>query len=146
VTCFRVVFFRVAPCGIEFLSDVLSSWRATQNSLLYRMQLHCFATAVISVLALHVVSACSGVCWRSGSAAFAVLCTQTSRSIANFAHRNSRSICHLHTLLQLSPASPHYMSSLLAVWSAGGVAVPLSPSHPPAELRYAIEQSDARSR
>ena len=36
-----------------------------------------------------------------------------------------------------------YVATQWGVWRAGGVAVPLAIMHPPAELAYAIEDSDA---
>lgn len=36
-----------------------------------------------------------------------------------------------------------YAAGLLGVWRAGGVAVPLSPAHPPGELAYALTDSGA---
>jgi malonyl-CoA/methylmalonyl-CoA synthetase len=36
-----------------------------------------------------------------------------------------------------------YVASQWGIWRAGGIAVPLALSHPEAELRYCIEQSDA---
>ncbi len=43
----------------------------------------------------------------------------------------------------LAPAGFEYAAALLGIWRAGGVAVPLSPSHPPAELAYALTDSGA---
>ena len=37
-----------------------------------------------------------------------------------------------------------WVSTLLGIWRAGGMAVPLCITHPPAELRYAIETTGAR--
>jgi malonyl-CoA/methylmalonyl-CoA synthetase len=39
----------------------------------------------------------------------------------------------------LCPPSYDYAVTMLAIWRAGGVAVPLCVSHPPAELSYAIK-------
>lgn len=36
-----------------------------------------------------------------------------------------------------------YGATLLGIWRAGGIAVPLALSHPPAELEYAIRDADA---
>ena len=36
-----------------------------------------------------------------------------------------------------------YVRTLIGVWQAGGVAVPLCVSHPAEELRYAITEADA---
>jgi malonyl-CoA/methylmalonyl-CoA synthetase len=36
-----------------------------------------------------------------------------------------------------------YLATLRGIWQAGGVAVPLAVSHPPAELEYAIRDADA---
>ena len=42
-------------------------------------------------------------------------------------------------------ASPgfHYVATQWGIWRAGGVAVPLAPSHPPPELEYVIRDADA---
>lgn len=38
----------------------------------------------------------------------------------------------------LCPPGPTYVASMLAAWAAGGVAVPLHPGHPDAELEYVM--------
>ncbi|HVG43220.1 MAG TPA: acyl-CoA synthetase, partial [Longimicrobium sp.] len=43
----------------------------------------------------------------------------------------------------LVPPSFEYAAVQWGVWRAGGIAVPLAVSHPPAELAYAIEDADA---
>src|SRR5881409_2763727 len=43
----------------------------------------------------------------------------------------------------LAPAGWHYVASQWGIWRAGGVAVPLATSHPPAELDYVIRDSEA---
>lgn len=45
----------------------------------------------------------------------------------------------------LVPGGFSYVAIQWAVWRAGGVAVPLSPSHPPPELDYVIADSGART-
>jgi malonyl-CoA/methylmalonyl-CoA synthetase len=41
------------------------------------------------------------------------------------------------------PPGPEWLAALLGIWEAGGVAVPLAISHPPAELEYALRDSSA---
>src|SRR5713226_7273844 len=36
-----------------------------------------------------------------------------------------------------------YVATLLGIWRAGGIAVPLAVSHPPAELEYVIRDAGA---
>jgi malonyl-CoA/methylmalonyl-CoA synthetase len=43
----------------------------------------------------------------------------------------------------LVPPGPDYVAVLLGIWRAGGIAVPLPVSHPPAELHFVIEDSAA---
>ncbi|MGH7700865.1 MAG: acyl-CoA synthetase [Gemmatimonadales bacterium] len=43
----------------------------------------------------------------------------------------------------LAPAGWHYVGTQWGIWRAGGVAVPLAVSHPPAELDYVIRDADA---
>jgi malonyl-CoA/methylmalonyl-CoA synthetase len=43
----------------------------------------------------------------------------------------------------LAPAGWHYVATQWGIWRAGGVAVPLATSHPPAELEYVIRDADA---
>ena len=43
----------------------------------------------------------------------------------------------------LVPPSFEYVAAQWGVWRAGGIAVPLAVSHPPAELEYAIGDADA---
>ena len=43
----------------------------------------------------------------------------------------------------LAPPGIDYVRTLLGVWQAGGVAVPLCTTHPEEELRYAITEADA---
>ncbi|KAJ1661110.1 hypothetical protein IWQ61_000046 [Dispira simplex] len=43
----------------------------------------------------------------------------------------------------LCPNSYAYVVTQWAIWAAGGIAVPLSPLHPPAELDYFIQDSQA---
>jgi malonyl-CoA/methylmalonyl-CoA synthetase len=43
----------------------------------------------------------------------------------------------------LVPPGLDYVAVLLGIWRAGGIAVPLPVSHPPAELRFVIEDSGA---
>eukprot|EP00054_Salpingoeca_dolichothecata_P016161 m.94354 g.94354 ORF g.94354 m.94354 type:complete len:552 (-) comp21852_c0_seq2:84-1739(-) len=42
----------------------------------------------------------------------------------------------------LSPPTYDYVTLLWGIWLAGGTAVPLCPSHPTAELKYVVEDSD----
>lgn len=37
--------------------------------------------------------------------------------------------------------SPGYVAGTWAAWMAGGIAVPLSPSHPPQELQYVMQDA-----
>ena len=46
----------------------------------------------------------------------------------------------------LVPPSFAYAAVQRGIWRAGGVAVPLAISHPPAELEYVIRDSGARDR
>ena len=46
-------------------------------------------------------------------------------------------------LLLLSPSSFEYISIMLGIWRAGGIAVPLCTSHPDPELEYVIKDSTA---
>ncbi|HEX2091466.1 MAG TPA: acyl-CoA synthetase [Longimicrobiaceae bacterium] len=43
----------------------------------------------------------------------------------------------------LAPPGWDYVAVQWGIWRAGGIAVPLAVSHPPAELRYVIEDADA---
>ncbi|HEV2131852.1 MAG TPA: acyl-CoA synthetase, partial [Longimicrobiaceae bacterium] len=43
----------------------------------------------------------------------------------------------------LAPPGWHYVAAQWGIWRAGGVAVPLALSHPPAELEYVIQDADA---
>src|SRR5678815_940478 len=43
----------------------------------------------------------------------------------------------------LVPAGARYAAIQWGIWRAGGLAVPLATSHPPAELDYAIRDSEA---
>ena len=43
----------------------------------------------------------------------------------------------------LAPAGWHYVAAQWGIWRAGGIAVPLATSHPPAELEYVIRDADA---
>src|SRR5213596_2267164 len=43
----------------------------------------------------------------------------------------------------LAPAGWHYVATQWGIWRAGGVAVPLATSHPPAELEHVIRDSEA---
>lgn len=43
----------------------------------------------------------------------------------------------------LAPPGFRYVSTLLGIWRAGGIAAPLSVSHPRPELEYVIQDSDA---
>src|SRR6266704_1529528 len=42
----------------------------------------------------------------------------------------------------LVPAGWHYVATLWGIWRAGGVAVPLATSHPPAELEHVVQDAD----
>ena len=43
----------------------------------------------------------------------------------------------------LTPPGFDYVTTMWGIWRAGGIAVPLCVSHPPPELEYVIEDSDA---
>jgi malonyl-CoA/methylmalonyl-CoA synthetase len=43
----------------------------------------------------------------------------------------------------LVPSGAHYVATQWGIWRAGGIAVPLATSHPPAELEYVIRDADA---
>ncbi|HEX8692896.1 MAG TPA: acyl-CoA synthetase [Longimicrobium sp.] len=43
----------------------------------------------------------------------------------------------------LAPPGWHYVAAQWGAWRAGGIAVPLAVSHPPAELQYVIRDADA---
>ncbi|HEX5727513.1 MAG TPA: acyl-CoA synthetase [Longimicrobiaceae bacterium] len=43
----------------------------------------------------------------------------------------------------LAPPGWHYVAAQWGIWRAGGVAVPLAVSHPPAELEYVVQDADA---
>ncbi len=43
----------------------------------------------------------------------------------------------------LTPSGWHYVATQWGIWRAGGVAVPLATSHPPAELDHVIRDSEA---
>ena len=45
----------------------------------------------------------------------------------------------------LAPPGFHYVAIQWGVWRAGGIAVPLAVSHPPAELEYVIRDADAEA-
>jgi malonyl-CoA/methylmalonyl-CoA synthetase len=42
-----------------------------------------------------------------------------------------------------APPGWHYVAAQWGIWRAGGIAVPLALSHPPAELEYVIQDADA---
>src|SRR6266571_2387007 len=42
----------------------------------------------------------------------------------------------------LAPAGWHYVATQWGIWRAGGVAVPLATSHPPAELEHVIRDAE----
>ena len=48
-----------------------------------------------------------------------------------------------HRVAFLIPPGLDYVAVQWGIWRAGGIAVPLAISHPPAELEYAIRDSDA---
>src|SRR4051794_10568036 len=54
-----------------------------------------------------------------------------------------RSDLHEARVAFLIPPSFDYTATLLGIWRAGGVAVPLAVSHPPAELEYVIRDAAA---
>ncbi len=43
----------------------------------------------------------------------------------------------------LAPPGWHYVAVQWGIWRAGGIAVPLAVSHPPAELEYVVQDADA---
>src|SRR4030095_6934714 len=43
----------------------------------------------------------------------------------------------------LIPPGADYVAVLLGIWRAGGIAVPLPVTHPPAELAFVVRDSDA---
>jgi malonyl-CoA/methylmalonyl-CoA synthetase len=43
----------------------------------------------------------------------------------------------------LAPSGAHYVATQWGIWGAGGIAVPLATSYPPAELEYVIGDADA---
>ncbi|MDZ7269087.1 MAG: acyl-CoA synthetase [candidate division KSB1 bacterium] len=43
----------------------------------------------------------------------------------------------------LAPPSLHFVAALLGIWRAGGIAVPLAATHPPAELEYVLHDCGA---
>jgi malonyl-CoA/methylmalonyl-CoA synthetase len=43
----------------------------------------------------------------------------------------------------LAPPGWHYAAVQWGIWRAGGIAVPLAVSHPPAELEYVVQDADA---
>ncbi|HEV2125077.1 MAG TPA: AMP-binding protein, partial [Chloroflexota bacterium] len=43
----------------------------------------------------------------------------------------------------IAPPGWHYVSAQWGIWRAGGIAVPLALSHPPAELEYVIQDAGA---
>ncbi|MDQ3522827.1 MAG: acyl-CoA synthetase [Gemmatimonadota bacterium] len=43
----------------------------------------------------------------------------------------------------VAPSGWHYVVAQWGIWRAGGIAVPLAVSHPPAELEYVIQDGDA---
>ncbi|MDX1623541.1 MAG: acyl-CoA synthetase [Gemmatimonadota bacterium] len=43
----------------------------------------------------------------------------------------------------LAPPGAGWVSALLGIWRAGGIAVPLAPSHPEAELAYVLDDAGA---
>jgi len=45
----------------------------------------------------------------------------------------------------LAPPGFHYVATQWGIWQAGGIAVPLAVSHPPAELAYVIRDADAET-
>jgi malonyl-CoA/methylmalonyl-CoA synthetase len=47
-------------------------------------------------------------------------------------------------VLMLFPSGFEYVASLWAIWRAGGIAVPLSPSHTVAEIQYILENTESK--
>ncbi len=45
----------------------------------------------------------------------------------------------------LAPPGLHYVGTQWGIWRAGGIAVPLAVSHPPAELAYVIRDAEAEA-
>src|SRR5256886_7430272 len=45
----------------------------------------------------------------------------------------------------LTPPGFHYVAIQWGIWRAGGIAVPLAVSHPPAELEYVIRDAEAET-
>src|SRR5207237_6494388 len=45
----------------------------------------------------------------------------------------------------LAPPGFHYVAIQWGIWRAGGIAIPLAVSHPPAELEYVIRDADAET-
>ena len=45
----------------------------------------------------------------------------------------------------LTPPGFHYVATQWGIWRAGGIAVPLAVSHPPAELAYVIRDAEAEA-
>nr|XP_018673154.1 acyl-CoA synthetase family member 3, mitochondrial isoform X2 [Ciona intestinalis] len=60
-----------------------------------------------------------------------------SEASKNTKNLNGERVCFL------TPNDSSFVSCLLAVWSCGGIAVPLCSKHPPSELEYVINHSRA---
>ena len=45
----------------------------------------------------------------------------------------------------LAPPGFHYVAIQWGIWRAGGIAIPLAVSHPPAELEYVIRDAEAET-
>ena len=57
--------------------------------------------------------------------------------------RSERAFARGERVAFLAPPGVDFVRTLIGVWQAGGVAVPLCVTHPEAELRYALTEADA---
>ena len=57
--------------------------------------------------------------------------------------RGERGFARGERVAFLAPPGADFVRTLIGVWQAGGVAVPLCVTHPDAELRYAVTEADA---
>lgn len=69
---------------------------------------------------------------------------QDARQVAGFLLRQAGAADLRETRVAfLTSPDSRYVATLWGVWLAGGITVPLCPAHPPAELRYFVENSEA---
>lgn len=82
----------------------------------------------------------------------AILCGDDRLSFADLDQRSSRlaeklknkDLGESKAVALFAPSSLEYVVGLIAIWKAGGMAVPLHVNHPTSEIQYIIENAEAR--